>query len=566
MIAILLSLSVLASAAMGAGSPQPDAADSARVLREARRAQARFEAARRGRLPVRAGGGSSPCDVRIGRFCYWHDDGEAEPPAEPASIARERRALVARLDSAARQIAGDAWVAGQRVRYHAEAGDTAAARRAAEECRAEAWWCAALAGYASHRAGHVTSAESHFARARAAMSADARCAWDDVGDLLDDAGRARWRDTPCAARDTLAARVWLLATPFLSRAGHDARAEHDARRTLARIEGMASSGYDIRWGDDTAEMLLRYGWPVAWSKVAVSAAGIPGTSIVGHDASPSFAWMPSGRLLATPLAAVRDAQWALRDRAAPARYAPAYVKSLHAMEMQLARFRRGDSLLLVAAAHAESDSLVGGDSLVAALAAADVHGPHPRVARRTGLAGALALTVPARDHLVAVELFDPARRAAARWRTGVAPLADSGRLAVSDLLVYDAVGGLPRALQEALPHVRGTTTVRGGERVGVLWETYGLSRDGETVAVTLTIERVGDGWATRAAQRVGLAQRLEPVHVRWSEVPDPASGGALRALPLHLTALPAGRYRVHVEVRAANGARASSIRDIAVRR
>ena len=61
-------------------------ADSARIVRGVRSAQASFESFRRNRLPV-GDQFSGPCDVRIGRYCYWRGDGEDEkdPPPEPAA-------------------------------------------------------------------------------------------------------------------------------------------------------------------------------------------------------------------------------------------------------------------------------------------------------------------------------------------------------------------------------------------------------------------------------------------------------------------------------------------------
>ncbi|HVG46423.1 MAG TPA: hypothetical protein VM890_16885, partial [Longimicrobium sp.] len=94
--------------------------DSALVLRGARAAQASFERTRYRNLPwteSRGGGGS--CDERIGRFCIYHDDTETDwtPPPEPEAVKRARAALVAALDRAAAATPGDAWIAGQRVRY-----------------------------------------------------------------------------------------------------------------------------------------------------------------------------------------------------------------------------------------------------------------------------------------------------------------------------------------------------------------------------------------------------------------------------------------------------------------
>src|SRR5439155_1438676 len=78
--------------------------DSQHVLRSAREAQAEFESVRRHNLPTQFGAGGTDCDERIGRFCFWYDDGAASPgspPPEPERIGRARDRLVARLDTAA---------------------------------------------------------------------------------------------------------------------------------------------------------------------------------------------------------------------------------------------------------------------------------------------------------------------------------------------------------------------------------------------------------------------------------------------------------------------------------
>src|SRR5204862_3417383 len=96
--------------------------DSQHILRSARSAQAEFESLRRHNLPREPGHGGADCDERVGRFCYWYDDdGETRPPPPPppeaAAITRARDRLLTTLDSAALALPGDAWIAGQRVRY-----------------------------------------------------------------------------------------------------------------------------------------------------------------------------------------------------------------------------------------------------------------------------------------------------------------------------------------------------------------------------------------------------------------------------------------------------------------
>src|SRR5688572_19278510 len=113
------------AAAPRAGADAPDAAaltpaDSASLRRQARDAQARFERRRRALLPVsRLADGR--CDVRIGRFCYWYEEGAPSGPPEPARVGEERRRLLGVLDALAVRLPADSWLVGQRVRYRLEA-------------------------------------------------------------------------------------------------------------------------------------------------------------------------------------------------------------------------------------------------------------------------------------------------------------------------------------------------------------------------------------------------------------------------------------------------------------
>ena len=86
----------------------------------------------------------------VGRFCFWFEEDPGWHPApEPPAIGRARAALVGTLDSLSALRPGDEWIAGQRIRYRVEAGDTTRAIAAARACRAAAWWCAALAAWAA---------------------------------------------------------------------------------------------------------------------------------------------------------------------------------------------------------------------------------------------------------------------------------------------------------------------------------------------------------------------------------------------------------------------------------
>lgn len=551
--------------------------DSLRVVRAARRAQQSFEGARRSQLPIdRSSSLARACDLHVGRYCYWYDESQPPPPAEPASIGRARDKLLAALDSLALLRPGDDWLAGQRVRYRVEAGRADDGVRVAAECRAAPWWCAALSGLALHVSGASVAADSAFEHALALMPPAERCRWTDVSMLLDGRALDRWKrapkceGAPSPARDSLAARFWWLARPFLASPANDYRNEQLARRAMARVETMASAGYDVRWGSDTEELMLRFGWPTAWSKHVGAGYVTPATSVVGHEPSPSFQFLPAARLLAFDTVLAREGDWQLRPRAAAARYAPAYLRALVPIGAQLALFRRGDSALVVAGVRVpERDTLLADDSLVVALAVSG--GPQQRIAvdehRGPWRGGALVAHARWSRALASVELLAPTRKAAGRVRLGVVPPPAHGRLAHSDLLFYSvgdsgSVNATPTSLEAALPRVLGSARAPEGHRIGVLWETYGLEPRGEPVSVTLTVERIGVGWAERAAQKVGLRDRANPLDVRWSEAPDPRSGAAFRALALDLSHLGAGRYAVRLTTTARDGARATTTREL----
>ncbi len=239
--------------------------DSQAIVRHARHAQAEFEQTRRWYLPHEYASGR--CDERIGRFCYWHGDGSDEhPPPEPKPIGLARSRLVGVLDSAARLLPGDGWIAGQLVRYLVEDGRAQDALAAARACRATSWWCAALAGFALHAARDFAAADSAYRVALDSMAADERCRWTDVSVLLDGELARRYRSLGCADREVLAARLWWLAQPLLSVAGNDRRTEHFARITMTRLMRDARTAYGIAWSWDLDELTLRYAWPAWWAR------------------------------------------------------------------------------------------------------------------------------------------------------------------------------------------------------------------------------------------------------------------------------------------------------------
>ena len=543
-------------------------ADSARVNREARDAQVDFELRRRRLLPIVPGGSRGRCDVRLGRFCYWHDDGEMKPPDEPVPIATERRQLTERLDSLARLAPSDGWIAGQRVRYLVEAGRHADAVEVAADCTAEMWWCRALEGFVLHAKGERAGADSAFDAALGAMALDERCAWEELSTLLPPRTASRYRKLPCAGRRALGDTIWWLSQPFWSVDGNDRRAEHYARHVMSRLERDSRSPYQMRWGTDTHELLVRYGWPTAWSRDFGSLHDMTAGNVIGHEPHPSFDFIPDDSALAAPAAAAPGG-WRLRNPDAPSRYAPREARAFVSLDPQLVRFPRGDSLLLVAVSDVRGDTVLQKDGATGALAISRGPGEAPAVAREAVVGGRLVvrLTTANAAALASVELRDTVVREAGRARLGFAPLesADGRGTRMSDLLLYESPRGDDASLDAVLPRALGRMEIARGARVGAYWELVRDTPAPDSVTYTLTVTPRETSWLRRAASRLRLATRPAPVHVRFTE---PIGGDSVtaRGLAFDLSRLSEGRYDVRLRAETARGEVASAERSVRIRR
>jgi hypothetical protein len=536
--------------------------DSVRTVRAARRAQEQFEALRRANLPFRPGAPRGPCDLQVGRLCYWHDGDYSMPEVpEPERIAQGRDRLLATLTDAGRSLSGDEWIVGQRIRYLLEARRRRDAIDAAKDCASTPWWCTALAGLALHAAGAYDAAESAYDSALAAMPADQRCKWTDISMLLDGEPGKRYRRFPCTERRDFERRFWWLSQPLYAVAGNELRTEFFARRTMARLEQQARSAYNLSWGSDVEELLMRFGWPTWWTRDHPSSVASPGPPvIVGHEPSPSFFFHPSARLLERQPGDAVPEDWDPRAKLPPARYAPAYAAGFAHLEAQIALFRRGDSAQVVAAYETPSDSLFEGGVTEAALAAGrdDTTMTVARHIPRSDGPNVLVARTAWGPMLVSVEATAAKRRGVARTRFGIgdARFESLGRLSLSDVLLYNAAAPAPTSLDGASANALGAARVTAGGRVGAYWEVYGVRSAGELLSVTITVERIGASWRARAAERLRLGPKATPLRVRWQEVPTRDSGIANRAIVVDLAMLPPGRYRMALTVAAEDGSSA----------
>jgi hypothetical protein len=349
--------------------------DSLAALAAALGAQREFERVRLNFMPYGGGGSGSGCNEVIGRFCYTYGDrsGKSRPPPRDAfAVQRARADLLKTLDSlvAAADPPGD-WLVGTLVRYHLEAGQGDDALRALRDCRASDWWCWALRGAVHHVEMRHTAAEDAFTRARTLMNLHARCEWDDIRWLLShDAGR-EYRELTCDDRLKVSRTAWWLAQPLWSEPGNHRRSEHDYRRVMERLSLTGLNPTRLRWDDDMSQIVVRFGWPDYWRRYW-NTMGDPNAMsprITQYTMEPSYHFIPSWRALMAPAAAA-DSDWVLLPRDSREEYSPDSM-SFATLAGQVARFLRGDSLLVAARVDVARDSQFAvGDELKAVVAMA----------------------------------------------------------------------------------------------------------------------------------------------------------------------------------------------------
>ncbi|HEV2147237.1 MAG TPA: hypothetical protein VGR37_07525, partial [Longimicrobiaceae bacterium] len=515
------------------------------------------------------GVGPDRCDERIGRFCLWHGDDsgpEWVPPPEADAVREGRDVLIARLGEASTLYPGDEWVAGQRVRYLVEAGRTDEAAAAARECRG-GWWCTALEGFALHAAGRTTGADSAYGAALEAMPPEVRQEWTDLSPLLSDRDWRAFRRLKEGMPDA-EARFWWLADPFWAFPGNDLRTEHLSRNLVDRLQDRAKSAEGISWGSDLREILLRFGQPVGWERIRSNRPVLlqERASVVTHYAPRSWSFLPPVRFLDAP-AEIGDDDWSLDDPDARAQYAPALAENVEELEHQVARFPRGDSVLVVAAFAMKADSVPPEAVTEAALVLATDHRTEPLIARETvrGARGVVSGTVAPGARIMSLETVSPQAKRAGRARYGLSLPAPAGGVAVSDILLLQSPDPLPAELEEAIPQARGSTRVRAGESLGLFWEVSGLPERPDTVGVSVSLQRGSRGWGRRLAERLGLVGEDTPIHVQWDEE-TPGGPTLARTLVLAIPEAAAGEYTLELSVVPREGEPATTRRRLQVER
>lgn len=531
---------------------------------QARNQQDQFERNHRSGLRFYNGGADAKCDVDFGgNLCYWNNNDDVPPPDERNDAKLERLELLQVLKKAQEADPADDWVSGMRVRYALEAAQLDTAAMAAAACSGTAWWCAALQGIAAHIANRHDASSRAFARALSLMPAEQRCEWTDLSLWLEPTAHAKYKAIPCAGRDAENARIFRLAQPLWMLSAGDISNELYSRWTISRVHSLGRIPYDMNFGRNILESQVRYGWPEAWSVQNGGVADPRPPSVIGHEPTPSYDFMPNQSVIDNPLSAT-DADWNLRDPKARMRYSPRYGVGYRPLPHQIARFRRGDSTLVAGGYRMVRELEMGRAPYTAALTFDALNGAPPRqiIKDSATAAGALLLPMGTTPMLASLEVLAPANRRAARVRTTVQPLPAGARL--SDYLVL--VRGDPSAtpsLERSAATAYGSLEIEGGTAVGLYWEVYRPANTTTPLSTSIRATRIGASFFQKLGSSIGLSKAITPVSIRFADNGRP-DGGFGRSLTINFPQVPDGEYQLTLIV-AGGGQTDSTTQRIRVR-
>lgn len=601
----LLPLAAPPPAAAQALAP---AADSAETLAHLQAEQERFERYRESRIPVSPAPPRTSCDARMGRICVWFGGAdEANFPPEPPETGMARAELIGQLADASLQF-GDPWILGQLVHYLVEAGRTSEALAASRRCslvEGESWWCAALEGYVLHLDQRFPGAEERFGAALAGMEPDERARWHGPRFLLTSDGRQALERLDPGEREEQVDLFWRLSDPLLLVEGNDRWTDHMARLVVVRNREGAANAHGLPWGEDLEESLVRYGLHIGYSRMQGQPQGMgPGglnledtRRMVGHHHPASRGYIFPEAFLEAP-ADIPPESWVTAPREARSWYAPPYAPDLRGLETQVARFWRGDQMLVVGAYRPvppeldvladlapepepdawdpfasrtepppPAEELDPGEVLdaveVGLFLVPEKGGPALSV-RGSDASGVLTLEAPAGRYVSSLEVMEPTRRRAWRARQGVAqdPL-EPGTVAVSDLLLLRPDAPFPESVGEAIQLARPGIRVDADEAFTVAWEIYGLAVD-EEVRVTLGFTAGRPGFLARVGEFLGVLEPDRPVEVTFTAAGPTEVQTLFRALVLDLPDLEPGEYTLHLRAELAGQEPAIASRPIIV--
>ncbi len=497
------------------------------------------------------------CSPETGDRCFGgdHEDRRCRmiPGCRPEFVVE---AFLNDVWKAATDLPDDAHTISQAVYAFARLGRHPAALEIANGCEAAAWWCDLVLGMAHHRAGREGRAEAHFRSGLAAADEKLACKLTAVDELLEEFDRRVYDQLACPQRMEFAETFWWVSDPMLSIPGNDRWAEHVNRRfeLLLHARLVQATGTDIQGSRGSLTDLHR-----DYHEARVVRRGFEDSWSIARGMFRSWTSREAARYRFTPAAAISWGFDSLRYEIVATEdtegYTPADYGPFWDLPAQFARFKDGDSALVVAAAQLDDAPL---DPSGARFHASP--GPHAPPTVLGPVEGqtrpSFSTAIPSTPLLVGIEAMDP-RGTVARVRRGLVPL-DEGAVALSDPLLVETDGAdLPGSREEAAAIMLGKTTIESGSEMVVFWEVYGLAR-GSSMEVSISIAGRAEGLVTRIRRALGVRAPAAAPVLTWSE--RAVGRTHPMAVGIDIGALEDGIYDLKIEVRDVHGELGAGLR------
>jgi hypothetical protein len=515
----------------------------------------------------------------IGRFCLTYDTGREALPKEPVEITVRRVAAIEKLRAAFELNRARVRTVFPLIRLlleNRDAGAAVALADAFQQTRADQRTADMLTTLAAFAAGDIPGAERAIVSWLAAEDPAGRRRVEDLNWLLQRRERSAYRALNPAERERYEARFWRYADALYLTPGNETRAEHFARharneliRTAPPVRGAHS------WGEDVAQINIRYGPPEARSR-----DWSPGS--IGSEPRITEHFHPEQRIYAPPqldsVLRVRPRPalgWPMDTVRSVSGHAPSSFRRMLPLDQQATVFRQADRLWLRVDGRALADTTSAHDQpAIRGLIVLDgALNELARVQDTTRLRGdtldfAMELALPPGAAFYSAEVLELESRLAARARFPIEFPADSTGLFLSDVLIAAAypASDLPSARTDIAIRPSKSLVLPLRAPFGVFAEVDLGTTGPDTLSVQFEIRGIdGSPAVIRAArwlgQTLGLSERESPTRLSW-EVEVAGSGQAPIAMTIDPRDLDRGRYLIELAITDRKGRRAVVTREI----
>lgn len=489
------------------------------------------------------------CDGGAGELCHGGDPDRGRCPAGSTCHMTEEF-LLKQLVEGVEEHPTSGLILGQAVYNLAKFGHLTRALVLAEQCQADAWWCDTLLGYVLHAQGRSGEAEPFFRRVMDTAPIPLRCSLGDGLWLLGEwsqeraapfklpPGRETTAEWPCLDRLEVSDTLFWLGDPLYSVEGNERWVEHMARATgiflYLQIRDLVRGGRPVapEYRDLTWALRIRRGVWDSWRQ-----SGSQGTHYWTSEEKAPYHFLPRVEPgdLSSP-------EWRMDGDLFDEGFKPAF-SPFFSIPAQVARFRIGDSLRVLAAGALEGTPLEEAPSTSAQFILTDGPGSFPLfLTGNTFRANAIFLGQgPARDYVVGLEVLSGV--GVGWYREFIPSLVPTGP-ELSDLLLFQPREGMePDSLLQAAGLMLSSLTIGPGEDLGVFWEVYGAEAETELELELALLGESGGGISRLLPGRGGEAYGP----VRWTETAEGSPHAT--SLRLELGNLDSGEYELVLKVR-----------------